>query len=328
MDAPASQVTKTHQEYLALVKEICAQRPDAYRWFEQVLETALIWDHIIDGDDVDKARVDFVFSVITTEWVLNDFFVTNRSSLVPILTNCISSWKHSNTVPGGDIKAYDLYTELPCAICLILQGGAGVGTYIPRIRALIERERREDARRDTPPFLIVGLPRSRTAWLAAFLTDGDVFCHHELLRSCDNPDQFVGRLLATPANVIGDSDPSIPIYYSQMKGQLPPHKVVFINRPSDECRDSLKSVLVGLGIDPAPHMGIWGELEDNLAKMKNECPDAMTFNFHDLNNIETMRALSEYCTGLPFNEARWKMFDEMNVTAIPEKVIENQRLIK
>lgn len=44
------------------------------------------------------------------------------------------------------------------------------------------------------PFVILAMPRSRTAWLAAFLTHGNIRCTHELLSQCDTTDEFWQRL--------------------------------------------------------------------------------------------------------------------------------------
>jgi len=320
-------MTREHKEYLALVEELCQPAKGAYRWFEQVMETALLWDHVIDGDEIEAKRVNFVFNALTTEWVFNDFFHTNRALLVPVLVNCISAWKHSNISPSAKIKAYDIYTELPCVLALVIHGQEGVQRYMPRIREMMDRERWLDTRRDHPPFLIVGLPRSRTAWLAAFLTDGQVFCHHELLRSCANAELYPTVFLGNMKPIIGDSDPSLPLFYSKIKGQLPAHKVVFITRSPEECRDSTEKMLIEAGQDVAKHLAVWDQCLAAFLAMRKECPDAMAFNYEDLDDPEKVKELAEYCTGLPFNKDRWTLFNELKITALPEKVMANQRLL-
>src|SRR5581483_3193569 len=149
-------------------------------------------------------------TALTTEWIHNDWYYRNRNSLTPVLVNCLSAWKYANATTPTAAKSYDLYTELACTMTLLCRGQAGVEKYMPQIRAMMERERREDLRRDHPPFLIVGLPRSRTAWLAAFLTGGEVHCHHELLRQCKQWIDYPQKLLATPAPIVGDADPTLP----------------------------------------------------------------------------------------------------------------------
>src|SRR5580700_9385789 len=186
----SSDITPLHNRYNALVAEICAPHPSAYRWFEQVMEIARVWDHAVDGDDIDPGVADIAFQTVTLEWIHNEFYYANRIPLTAVLTNCMSAWKSKSP-----IKAFDLYTELPATLCWLIRGLAGVDKYMPQIRSLVDRERWEDTRRDNLPFIIMGLPRSRTAWLAAFLTDGDVHCHHELMRMCQTPSEYPAKLL-------------------------------------------------------------------------------------------------------------------------------------
>ena len=48
-----------------------------------------------------------------------------------------------------------------------------------------------------PPFVVFALPRSRSAWLARFLTWGDWMCGHDELRHCRSLDD-VRAWLAMP----------------------------------------------------------------------------------------------------------------------------------
>jgi len=42
-------------------------------------------------------------------------------------------------------------------------------------------------------FLVLGLPRSRTAWLANFLTYSDIICTHEGLNGCNNINEYLDK---------------------------------------------------------------------------------------------------------------------------------------
>ena len=58
-----------------------------------------------------------------------------------------------------------------------------------------------------PTFLIFGRPRSRTAWLANFLTYRNSICLHEgLADSLGNWDVLASRLEAQDAEVVGNAD--------------------------------------------------------------------------------------------------------------------------
>jgi len=53
-------------------------------------------------------------------------------------------------------------------------------------------------------FAITGLGRCRTAWFAAFLSDGDVHCRHEFAHQCHSPADFA--LARVPGKISGVAD--------------------------------------------------------------------------------------------------------------------------
>lgn len=318
--------TPTQRQYMELVQEICGPNTAAYRWFSQAMDAALLWDHVVDGDPIDKERAHGTFQALTMDWAFNEFYHANRLPLVTAWSNCVDTWR--NGLQGESPDAFLLYTQLPATLCLLLHGQAGLDKYMPRIHALIKRERFEDRRRDHPLFLIVGLPRTRSAWFSAFLTDGDVTCHHELVRNCDQASDYPLCLKETQTPIIGDASPSLPLYYDSVREFLPEHKIVFIVRDSNEARQAYYEMLMAHGINPGPHLEQWGGLTQAFAAMRLACPDAMTFSYSELDKPGTIREISEYCTGLPFNETRWKLYNELKITAIPSKVLANQRIMK
>ena len=317
--------TKLHQQYLEAVQEICRPEPLAFRWFCQVLDTALLWDHIIDGDPIDKEGANRAFQALTMDWVFNDWFIRNRASLVPVLNGCMEAWKN-NDHPGSD-GSYSIYTQLPAALALLIRGPEG-SKMLPPIYEMIRTERFQDMRRDHPPFFIVGLPRCRSAWLAAFLTDGDVHCHHEFIRQCSTPNDYVKELFWTRAPIVGDSDPTLPLFYDRIRSALPPHKVVFVLRDSARAKASFVEMLESAGADSTEQAAQWPKLEAALKVMQATCPEALTVQFDRLNDMSEVLRLAEYCTGLPFNSSRFKLFDELKITAIPSKVVANMRILQ
>jgi hypothetical protein len=318
--------TSLHADYLAVMQDVCKNEPAAFRWFVQVMDAALLWDHIVDGDPIDRESANRTMTAITMDWILNDWFHKSRVALIPILSGCLTAWK--NAGPGSR-ESYYAYVQIPNAICLLLHGQAGVDKYMPTINSLVERERFDDMRRDHPPFFIVGLPRSRTAWLAAFLTDGDVTCHHELCRWCDKPQDYLNALSASRTPVVGDSSPLMALTYAGLRADLPKgHKVIFILRDPKDARRALKAELEAHGLEAHNGDEGWTKYSDAFQAMRDMCPDAMSFSYEKLNEEAVMRELAEYATGLPFNAQRWKIYDEMKITAIPQKVLAHQRLIR
>jgi hypothetical protein len=43
-------------------------------------------------------------------------------------------------------------------------------------------------------FFVLGLPRSRTAWLSVFLSQSGIHCHHEAVNGCHNIDEYAEKI--------------------------------------------------------------------------------------------------------------------------------------
>lgn len=137
-----------NQRYLDQVRQMCGANEQAFVWFLAVLETATVWDHCIDGDGVAPAMADRVFTALTTEWPLNDWWLQHRAALVPALVAARSAWRWSNRPAAPKFKAYDIYTEIPATMAWLIGGNALVERAIPTIRELAFALMHEDEARD------------------------------------------------------------------------------------------------------------------------------------------------------------------------------------
>lgn len=72
-------------------------------------------------------------------------------------------------------------------------------------------------------FFVIGLPRSRTAWLANFLTYDDHFCSHEGINGCRSIEEFTTKLGSD-----GDSGTSMMVF--DMNTLFPDAPIVIIER--------------------------------------------------------------------------------------------------
>lgn len=173
-------------------------------------------------------------------------------------------------------------------------------------------------RRAHPLFLIAALPRSRTAWLSAFLTDGLVTCHHELIRGCANLGEYVARIHGTSAPCVGDASSGLPLYYDKVAPYLPPHRLIFILRDPEEAHaasDRFLSQECGIVPDDAQ----WDALEMAFNKMLVAHPAAPNFLWDSLDEPSVARQLVHAATGFDLNEERLGIFVPLRVTMIPEK---------
>ena len=85
----------------------------------------------------------------------------------------------------------------------------------------------------TTPFFITGIPRSRTAWAANWLTTDTTLCFHE-------PKESIDELLAQyPQFQVGVSSCMLVRDYFAVCRQYPTAKWVYIERDKEACRKSM-----------------------------------------------------------------------------------------
>lgn len=85
-------------------------------------------------------------------------------------------------------------------------------------------------------FFVVGLPRSRTAWMANFLTYDDHYCYHEAIDGCKNMDEYKEKL----GNFIGDS--STALMLMDIEKNFPDAKIVKIVGNLEQSIESSKKI--------------------------------------------------------------------------------------
>jgi hypothetical protein len=91
------------------------------------------------------------------------------------------------------------------------------------------------------PFFIVGLPRSRTAWLANLLTvPGQSFCWHEGEAGHGNLDQLVAKMKRRPESRVGNASSAIACYGDDVYRLLPEARYIIIERDPDSAKQALK----------------------------------------------------------------------------------------
>lgn len=153
-------------------------------------------------------------------------------------------------------------------------------------------------------FLILALPRSRTAWLANFLTQGPIACCHEPFAECRTPDMLRSIIDAQGAEFNGASDTFGAFWFEQLKEILDDPKVVVIRRPMDQVLKSLEK----LG-HPADGLEIFSEGLDAA-----ERDGALSIPFYDLDSRIACQAIQAHVAPhTPFNVQRFEMLRRLNI---------------
>lgn len=114
--------TDSDRDFNRLVTELCCGAPEAALWILQCVELATHWDHVQDGDPVDVVRFKEVLLRVLVEWPRNAFYSANARYLAPVMLNAILAWESSDSHQLLRIKAYDVATEIPCAVAWVIGG--------------------------------------------------------------------------------------------------------------------------------------------------------------------------------------------------------------
>lgn len=159
------------------------------------------------------------------------------------------------------------------------------------------------------PFVIFGLPRSRTAWLSKFLTYGDWICGHEELRHCRSLDD-VKAWFSQPC--IGTAETAGAPWWRMIPRFAPDARVLVVRRPVEEVVDSLMA-LDGVAFDRAKLTAETNRLDHKLDQIEARVPNVMSVNFADLKTEATCRAVFEHCLPHKFDRSHWSRWDRINV---------------
>lgn len=171
----------------------------------------------------------------------------------------------------------------------------------------------------TTPFIIYALPRSRTAWLANFLSYKEYKCHHEqaiFMRNMDNVKEFFSRPF------IGSSETAAAPGRKLILSVVPNMKEVVILRPVNEVVDSMMNVDVG-GVASYDREKLQKGMEygDRILRKIAKDPNVLTISYADLDKQETCAAIFEHCLPYKFDKSWWESLKDKNIQADAKAVL-------
>ncbi len=143
-------------------------------------------------------------------------------------------------------------------------------------------------------FLILGLPRSRTAWLANFMTTDDIFCSHEGLNGCHTLQEYKNKFKPNS----GDSNTGLALF--DFENQFKEFKIVVIENTIDA---SVNFSLDNYGVDITEVMTV---LQERLLSLRG-----LHIPFQDIN--DRLEEIWNYLTPKQFNESRTEMLINFDV---------------
>jgi len=142
-------------------------------------------------------------------------------------------------------------------------------------------------------FFILGLPRSRTAWLANFLTYDGLFCYHEASNGCKTVEEYKDKL-----KDCGDANTGMAFF--KIEEMFPDSKFIVIDSDPQNTIDYARNTYGITDIKP------FLELKERLDKI-----EGLHIPFDEINS--RLEEIWSYVSTVPFDRKRAKLLVNMNI---------------
>lgn len=149
----------------------------------------------------------------------------------------------------------------------------------------------------TIDYIVTGLPRSKTAWIANFLTVGDSFCFHE---------GFNRGVFHVDSKIVGIADSGACINHKEIRDRFPNAKWVIVKRDVEEVNKSLINVV---GFDEEVTEIVTQKFVEGLAEIEVMYnPLIIPFNF----SLEHLIKMCDYL-GVQCSVDRYYLLRDLNI---------------
>lgn len=156
-------------------------------------------------------------------------------------------------------------------------------------------------------FLILSLPRSRSAWLAHYLSyplaNPPQLVGHEILRECESVEKFLDSY---KLGMWGTVETAGAMLWRIMRCELPDCRVVLIRRPMIEVYRSLAAVGVVADLHKLAEM-------DAMLDAAATDPGIISVPYHTLSEPFIGKCLFEHCLDLEFDFEWWASVVQTNI---------------
>lgn len=164
----------------------------------------------------------------------------------------------------------------------------------------------------TIPFVVFGMPRSRTHWLSRFLSYGDWSCEHEAVakfRGLDDVKSWLSQ------DFTGSVETAAAPFWRLLRKYRSDARVAVVFRPVSEVVDSLMRLDMRgvVSFDRESVTKAMLRLEAKLWQIVARVPDAIVVTFAELATRGGCRRIFEHCLQLPFDRVWWRSFANSNL---------------
>ena len=157
-------------------------------------------------------------------------------------------------------------------------------------------------------YIVLALPRSRTAWLSRFLTYGDWSCGHEQLRHMRSVAD-VQAYLARSRH--GSAETAAMSGWRLLEALSPATKIVIIRRPVSDVVDSLVAI-TGINWDRPALTRLMVAGDRKLDQIEARLP-VMSVPFAELAREDVCAEIFEHCLPYAHDHDYWRRLDRTNV---------------
>ena len=161
------------------------------------------------------------------------------------------------------------------------------------------------------PFIVYGLPRSRTFWLSVFLTYGDVKCYHEMCMVMRDVDDIKSWLAQDNT---GTSETAASPAWRLIHHYRPDIKAVVVRRPVEHVVEAVLALdISGVGRYNRETLTKSMEYLDRMLDQVERLPGVMRVDFDDLRHESTCAEIFEFCLPYKHNPQRWESLSKINL---------------
>ena len=163
----------------------------------------------------------------------------------------------------------------------------------------------------TAPFIIYALPRSRTAWISAFLTYGEWMCFHDraiYMRSMAD----ISTFFAQPN--VGTVESGVMQGWWLIHYHVPGIRAAVILRSPKAAFDSMMAVDVA-GVARFDEAKLWRLMTygHRMLEQIARQPGVLRLDFADLDTSEGCQRLFTHCLPYEWDEAWWREISTRNI---------------
>lgn len=161
-------------------------------------------------------------------------------------------------------------------------------------------------------FFVIGMPRTRTAWLSVLLTHGDTFCFHEGTGKRATFAEYVAMLRARPEACVGDSNAGLPEHIDALLAEFPDAHFVVMRR--DE-KESLRSLCAA---DPARAQSVrdsWPAYVASFEEATKKLPRCLFFDSKELKSESACGQITQHLAGFKLDSERFRKLADLHITS-------------